>query len=146
MSGSDPAAIRWRLHLASPPETVFDFLATDDGRARFWAESAVETGGVIAFRFADGSGWTSRVLCKERPREFGLEYVGGSRATFELEPDGGGGTLLTLTERDVPAAERDDNHAGWVSLLLTLKAAVDFGADLRNRDPERGWRAGFVDP
>ncbi len=146
MSEGGPGTIRWRLHLASPPGTVFDFLATDEGRARFWAESAVESGGVIAFRFADGTSWSSPVVRAERPRLYELDYLAGSRATFLLEPDGGGGTLLTLTERDLPEAERDDNRAGWVSLLLTLKAAVDFGADLRNRDPRRGWKAGFVDP
>jgi hypothetical protein len=27
--------------------------------------------------------------------------------------------------------------AGWASVLLALKAAVDFGADLRNHDPQR---------
>jgi hypothetical protein len=35
--------------------------------------------------------------------------------------------------------------AGWVSVLLALKAAVDFGVDLRNHDPERTWSTGFVD-
>ena len=27
--------IRWRIHLASPPERVYALLATDAGRARF---------------------------------------------------------------------------------------------------------------
>ncbi len=34
--------MRWRLHLASPPAAVHRMLASDEGRARFWAESAVE--------------------------------------------------------------------------------------------------------
>jgi hypothetical protein len=37
----DPAVIVWRLHLRSTPAVVYAMLATDDGRARFWAESAV---------------------------------------------------------------------------------------------------------
>lgn len=31
------------------------------------------------------------------------------------------------------------------SPLLALKAYVDFGIDLRNRDPARTWDDGFVD-
>jgi hypothetical protein len=37
------------------------------------------------------------------------------------------------------------NLAGWVSVLLALKAAVDFGVDLRNSDPARRWEDGYVD-
>jgi hypothetical protein len=32
-----------------------------------------------------------------------------------------------------------------VSLLLMLKAAVDYRVDLRNRDPARTWEQGYVD-
>jgi hypothetical protein len=69
----------------------------------------------------------------------------GSRATFELQPEEGGGTLLTLTETGVPPGEWAENRAGWVAVLLALKAAADFRVDLRNRDPARGWEQGYVD-
>jgi hypothetical protein len=45
----------------------------------------------------------------------------------------------------VPFGERDDNLAGWVTVLLTLKAAADFGVDLRSHDPARTWGQGYVD-
>ena len=45
----------------------------------------------------------------------------------------------------VPAAWRHEHRAGWVSVLLALKAAVDFAVDLRNRDPDRTWEDGYVD-
>jgi hypothetical protein len=64
---------------------------------------------------------------------------------FDVEPDPDGGTVLTVTETGTPAEEWLDNHAGWVSLLLTLKGAVDFGVDLRNGSASRSWRNGFVD-
>ena len=38
----DSAIIRWRIHLASPPVQVYQLLATDEGRRRFWAEPAIE--------------------------------------------------------------------------------------------------------
>lgn len=46
--------IHWRLHLSSSPDEVFRHLSTDLGRARFWAESAIEVEGAFGFLFRDG--------------------------------------------------------------------------------------------
>ena len=140
-----PSEIEWRIHLVSSPEAVWELLATDDGRARFWAESAVERDGSIEFEFVNGMQWRGRVLAAERPRSFAVEYFGGSRASFELASDGAGGTDLTLREVDVPAEWADENRAGWVSVLLELKAACDFDVDLRNHDVSRTWSQGYCD-
>jgi hypothetical protein len=64
---------------------------------------------------------------------------------FELVSDGAGGTDLTLTESGLPTVARVENMVGWVTVLLNLKAAVDFGIDLRNKDPKRSWEWGYVD-
>lgn len=138
-------AVKWRLHLEAPPPAVYEMLDTDEGRSRFWAESAAEAGGSIHFRFPNGQSWSGKLLERVALRRFAVEYVGGSVATFELEDDGRGGTDLTLTDEGVPATDRAEVTAGWASVLLALKAAVDFGADLRNHDPARTWDAGFVD-
>lgn len=61
----------------------------------------------------------------------------GERLTFSLAPDEARGTDLTLSHEGHPYP------VPWVSLLLRLKAHVDFGADLRNHDPDRG--RGYVD-
>ncbi len=39
----DPDLIVWKLHLSSSPRQVYQVLATNEGRAGFWAESAVES-------------------------------------------------------------------------------------------------------
>ena len=137
--------IRWKLHLRSSPEGVFALIASPAGRARFRAESAEESGGSIHFVFRDGSRWVSPILRSEPSRRFSLSYVEGSVATFELESAGDGGTELALTESGVPSHALLDNHAGWISVLLNLKAVADFGVDLRNGDPRRGWGEGYVD-
>jgi hypothetical protein len=36
------------------------------------------------------------------------------------------------------------NLPDWVSVLLHLKAAVDFGVDLRKGDPAPTWERGYV--
>lgn len=131
--------IVWRVHLASSPEAIYELLSTDEGRAQFWAESAVERDGAIEFEFPNGLRSRGSVLAAEEPRRFAVDYF-GSPATFELEPDGDGGTEVTLS------ADGDaEVLAGWVSVLLALKAAADFGVDLRNHDPRRSWSQGYCD-
>jgi uncharacterized protein YndB with AHSA1/START domain len=137
--------IRWRLRLRSSPETVHALLATPEGRARFWATSAEERDGVIEFRFSNGANVRSRVLENEPGRTFRLTYFDGSTVTFRLADDGRGGTDLSLEETDVPPASWTENHAGWIAVLLGLKAAADFDVDLRSHDPAHGWNQGYVD-
>jgi uncharacterized protein YndB with AHSA1/START domain len=141
----DPAVITWRLHLRSTPATVYHMLASDEGRARFWAEQAVEHDGAIDFVFPDGRRWRGTILVREPARRFSVVYFGGSTATFTLTDAGAGGADLTLTDAGVPSADRSEVAAGWVSVLLALKAAVDFGVDLRNHEPARTWEQGYVE-
>lgn len=137
-------AIRWRLHLPVAAEQVFDALASDEGRAAFWAESAVEQNGVIDFHFIDGSSTPSRIVERQRPELFSVDYF-GSLARFELRPDGAGGTDLLLTHFDVSADDWIEVHAGWLNVLLPLKAWLVGSVDLRNHDPERTWDHGYAD-
>ena len=141
MSGNE---IRWRLHLALPPERVYAAIDSDRGRAAFWAESAVERDGVIAFRFINGITHDSRVLTRRAPREWAIEYFGGV-ARFDLTPDGEGGTDLHLTHTGVAPDEWHDTHAGWLNVLFPLKAWLVHGIDLRNHDPQRTWDHGYAD-
>ncbi|MGH9769506.1 MAG: hypothetical protein ACREAB_18940 [Blastocatellia bacterium] len=50
-----------------------------------------------------------------------------------------------MTDEGAKASDRIEVIAGWVSVLMALKAAVDFGIDLRNHDPQRTWDEGFVE-
>ena len=141
----DPNTIIWRLHLRSAPAAVYELLATDAGRARFWAEQAVERDGAIEFVFPGGQRWRGAILERRPPQRFVVVYYGGSTTTFELAQDGAGGTELTLTDVGVREADRMEVVAGWVSVLMALKAAADFGVDLRNHDQQRTWEQGYVE-
>ena len=138
--------IRWRVHLASPRERVYEMLTTAAGRRRFWAVSApAREGNRIEFHFHNGATLVSRVLEAAPPARIRITYFDDSIVTFELMADGEGGTDILLTESGVPEETRVGNHAGWVSVLLSLKAAADHGIDLRNHDPHRPWDRGYVD-
>jgi len=130
----DSGIIRWKLHLKSSPRTVYEKLSTNEGRATFWAESAIEREGIIHFVFPNQAEWNGKVLEKVPARKFKVEYYGGSITTFKLKSDGADGTDLTLTDQGVPQEDRAEVIAGWVSVLMTLKASTDFGIDLRNHD------------
>jgi hypothetical protein len=52
---------------------------------------------------------------------------------------------LILTDQGVPEEDRIEIIAGWVSVLMALKASVDFGIDLRNHDPQRTWNECYVE-
>ena len=45
----------------------------------------------------------------------------------------------------LPESEMEETIAGWGSVLMALKAAVDHAVDLRNHDPERTWDQGYFD-
>jgi hypothetical protein len=136
--------IRWRMHIPVSSEKVFAALDSDQGRASFWAESAVERDGEIEFRFINGYSCRSTILERRPPLLFSIQYMGGP-ARFELAPDGAGGTDLLLTHEKIEAGVWNEVHAGWLNVLFPLKAWVAHGMDLRNHDPERSWDQGYAD-
>lgn len=89
--------------------------------------------------------WRGKILENDPPHRFQIIYFGGTVTTFDLADDGRGGTDLVLTDRSVLPEDQHEVLAGWVSVLLSLKAAVDFGIDLRNHDPVRTWDERYAD-
>ena len=144
-SQDNPNMIRWKLHLRSSPQAVYEKLSTDEGRASFWAELTEEVDGHIHFVFPNQAEWNGEILEREQSHKYAVLYYGGSVATFTLSSDGSGGTDVTLTDTNVPEEDRVEVTAGWVSVLMALKASVDFGVDLRNHDPNRSWDEGYVE-
>lgn len=142
LNNLDP--IEWKVHFKSPPEKVFIFLTTGEGRECFWAESAPERRGVIHFQFPNGETWRGEIIESVPERRFVVRYYGGSLASFELSGDGQDGTILRLRDEGVARNHYSAVKAGWVSVLMNLKAAVDYGVDLRNHDQSYTWDNGFV--
>jgi uncharacterized protein YndB with AHSA1/START domain len=136
--------IQWCLHLKTAPDEVFIHLSTRAGRELFWAESAPERDGVIHFQFPNGEIWQGKIIEVVPEKRFVIQYYGGSLASFELSGDGEGGTILRLRDEGVPPDHYCEVKAGWVSVLLNLKAAADYGVDLRNHHPSYTWKDGFV--
>lgn len=140
----DVDVLRWKVRFATSPSGVYEALSTNGGRRKYWAESADETDGVIHYVFLNNIEDKGEVLERVPDKRFVVMYF-GSRTVFDLSPDGSGGTDMLVTVDNVPKDERMELCAGWVSWLLAMKAAVDFGVDLRNHDPARTWVQGYAD-
>lgn len=136
--------ITWKIHLKSNPNDVFDLLVTSEGRSKFWSEKATEEDGVIHFLFPNGQTYDGRILKKVHNKEFHLDYF-DSVVKFQLEQAENDGTDLTLINENVPESNFLEVHAGWISILMNLKAGADFQCDLRNHDPKRTWNQGYAD-
>jgi uncharacterized protein YndB with AHSA1/START domain len=141
----DLPLIEWRVHLNTSPDKAYEPWATDAGRELFWAERSEATPDGFRLSFIGGETFNVQLLEAAPPRRFAFSYFGGSRVAVEFEADASGGCDVHLTEEHVPEAEHLENYAGWVSVLLGLKAAVDFGVDLRGHDSARSWAQRFVD-
>jgi hypothetical protein len=137
--------INWKVHFSSPLEKVYEALTTDRGRKTFWAEETIEKNGFIEFSILNYPKYQSKILAKNDKDIFQIEYF-GTEVKFELiSTKDDNGTDLILTAKTVSENVKNEMTAGWVSVLLNMKAAVDFGVDLRNHNPDRVWDDGFLD-
>lgn len=139
-------AVEWKLHLAAAPAEIFQFLSTDRGRERFWAERSASNDGAFTLTFSGGEELRCAIVACEAPHHFAFRYFEETLAEFTLEEDERGGTDLCLSEVGFKdAAHANENRAGWIQVLLCLKAAADHGIDLRNHDPARTWAQGYCE-
>ena len=141
---NEKGVIRWKMHFTSSQEKVFAALNTDEGRATYWAELAPEENGCVTFHILNYAPFSGRILQRKIPSLFVLEYF-GTIVEFSLQDDGKGGTDLSLLATEVDESIRMEMSAGWVSVLMAMKASVDHGVDLRNHDKSRSWGDGFAD-
>ena len=145
MMTEPPPRIDWRVHFRSSPEAVWEAWTTDAGRERFWVEKSDPVDGGFTLRFINGQTLLVRIHEATQPSRFIFGYFGNSRVTVDFTGDCRGGCDLRLIEEGVPPHEHLENYAGWVSVLLACKAAVDFGVDLRSHDPARTWDDRYID-
>lgn len=124
------SSTQWKVHFKSSPSEVYRAISTPLGRSRFWAESAKESDGVIHF-VLPGDRTDDAPIERAVREQLYVVRLFGDRISFALTPDENRGTDLTFTH------EGKTDPSTWVSLLLRLKAHVDFGTDLRNHDPAR---------
>lgn len=103
--------IKWKIHCRSDIEKVFLFLSTDEGRQKFWAESAVQKNDTIYFIFPNKQEYKSVIKEINPPRQFSIEYF-SSDVIFILNQSNDGGTDLQLINNGVKQEEICEVNAG----------------------------------
>ena len=130
------------VHVAATPEVVFEFFVDPAKLTRWLAVEATldpRPGGVCHQVHEDTDGQRydmrgefvevvppSRVVFTWGFDSGGGVAPGSSTVEVTLTPDGGG-TLVRLVHRDLPAAAVGDHAGGWTTMLDRLAAAVTSG-------------------
>ncbi len=135
----------WRVNLSAPRELVFDLLTPDLETDPYRASSAGQFDSENGWIAPEGAHLKDATLDLLPPRRIVARYAGGGVATLDLTDDGRGGTDLRLTDIGQQAEDRTELVAGWVSVLLALKASVDFSLDLRDHDHRTFWTGAYVE-
>jgi uncharacterized protein YndB with AHSA1/START domain len=131
-------AVVVRRTIRARPETVFSFF-TDRDRWLSWqgqeAEIDPRPGGVFRMNVR-GDGWASgRFTVVEPPHRIAFTWgwegdtspvpPGSSTVEVTLDPDGTGGTLITLVHSGLPDAAVEMHRDGWTHYMgrLVVRAA-----------------------
>lgn len=104
----------------------------------------MESEGVIEFQILGYPSFKAKELDKIPGPLFKLDSF-GTIVTFKSETDGRNGTDMQLIAEGVKESIKTEMTAVRVSVLMVMKAALDFGADLRSHDINRTWTNGYAD-
>jgi uncharacterized protein YndB with AHSA1/START domain len=141
MSASDPRDFARELTIPVPPRRVFAALSTLEGLAGWWTPLVAGSptqGGTLTFRFAGlAEEITMRVATITPPthiawtceRHTGHPEWAGTTITFDLEPAGQTGSLLSLRHEGLlPLLNCYDTCAsGWEKFLTSIAAYAESG-------------------
>lgn len=122
---------------------LYSIFNSNEGRASFWAESAIEENGIIHFSFPNGQCYNAVLLNKIPGKQISLLYF-DTVLTINLYPEQVG-AIVEVVNENVPDDEYAEMKAGWVSVLMALKASADHGIDLRNHSAHKNWDTAYVD-
>lgn len=122
---------RTSIDIAAPPETVFEFLVTDEGMTAWmghWAALDAREDGAFAVNIA-GYAIQGRFLEVDRPRRVTMSWgvagsddlpPGASTVSFELTATAGG-TRVDLLHAGLPATMIEGHIDGWAHFLPRLR-------------------------
>lgn len=134
-----PAQVEQIVHIAAPPELVWEFWTVPERMCEWWGVSAeldARPGGMMRVTLDVGGVMAGRYVELDQPRRlvfrFGWEPEPGAPAVapessvveVSLEPHDGG-TTLTLRHRGLPSGEAELQHRhGWTYFFGRLADAA----------------------
>lgn len=161
MGQDQPKAVDWsrlgaRIYLDAPVREIYDSFATAAGLAKWFLamplyrnpggfcrapEERAATGDTFTWNWLTGDlVLQGKVLDADGPERFAFTFGEGTQVRVALS-NHKNATLLELVQtfdNDVPGrdARHVDCYGGWSFYLANLKSVLEFGQDLRDRDPK----------
>jgi uncharacterized protein YndB with AHSA1/START domain len=132
------------IYIKATPEAVWDAITRPEFTERYFHRVRMELrDGRRWSSMGDGRAWDEPILEYDPPRRLVHEWISGydpvmaaeepSRATWELEAQEDGTTLLTVVHDRLEGAPRTAENVagvGWMFVLSNLKTFLETGAPL----------------
>lgn len=138
----------YRIFIKATPQAVWDAITQPEFTARYFHGARVQTTGEVGtpFRYVapDGALWGDETVEEADPPhrlvvgwrslyDEGLATEAVSRVTWQIEPQEGGHSLLTVVHDRLEASPRtaaNVSGAGWMFVLSGLKTLLETGEPL----------------
>jgi uncharacterized protein YndB with AHSA1/START domain len=147
MSGPDTVQVQVEDVVLKPVGEVFDAVVDPAALSRYFVSGAsgrLEPGATVEWTFAD-AGACLAVTVKETDRPHRIVFTwsaSGAPTEVRMTFDGSGSdrTTVEVTDADFPLTPEGvgralETAAGWTDFLCCLKADLEFGIRLRQRQP-----------
>jgi uncharacterized protein YndB with AHSA1/START domain len=132
----------YSVFIRATPEQVWDAITKPEFTQQYFYGARIEVREGRRFSAIGGSEWDEEVLEADPPRKLVHGWVAGydselaaeaeSRVTWEIEPQDGGVTKLTVVHDQLEGAPKtaESVAGGWMFILSGLKTLLETGKPL----------------
>ena len=144
MSAAPQTTQVYSVFIRATPEQIWEAITSPEMTVRYFHGVRIEVRDGRRFSVVEGgTSWDEEVLELDPPRRFVHRWISAyddemaeeepSRVTWEIEPQGDGTTLLTVTHdrlEGAPKTARGVCGTGWMHVLSGLKTLLETGTPL----------------
>jgi uncharacterized protein YndB with AHSA1/START domain len=132
----------YSIFIKATPEQVWDAITRPEFTQRYGGSSRIEVRDGRRYSAIGETAWDEEVLESDPPRRLVHEFISGwepelaaehaSRVTWEIEPQDGGVTTLTVIHDRLEGAPKTAEAVagGWMFVLSGLKTLLETGDPL----------------
>ena len=131
-----------RVPIAAPVDKVFEMWTNPDNIKKWFLADAkmdMRKGGGYEWTWIIGTKETGKILSYKKPGKFSFTFA-GSKCDLKLKKDKDG-SMVVLHQYNIPQTDSSKVNVhlscscGWTFYLTNLKTVLEYGIDLREKDP-----------